>query len=248
MIKSKPGKFVEHTLINLGSFLLILFSLSAEALGQPEWRPQWKWETTYDSLGHVVELVESDYDYEYWSLNHRNEYYYTDGLVSEEFTQYAVGDNWQDNNWITNSYDSTGLELSKYYQYWSTLDTQWADWSLRTKVWDQDRNLVEVIDESWFDEMQVLSSRYSYTYHEGNLTARVYEDYADGEWVPKNRWLYEYDALNQNIEEKQQEWKWGDWRDERRSLYFYDSEGYQVEQVMQDYAVLWSTTQRVLKM
>jgi len=245
-MKSKRNSIYRYAYRNWGLFILFL-SVTGTCQGQPVWQPMWNWETSYDSIGQIVEIVESDYDFEYWSLNRRQELHYNEGLLSEKFTQYAESETWYDQFWITTTYDTSGHEILRYDQYWSTLDTQWADWGYRSKLYDENGRLTESTYESWFDDIHRPTSRNIYTYNGDELQLHTYEEFTNDGWISIYRWYFEYDSLGQNIEKRQQSIQWEMWRDLKRSIYIYDSYGLQIEELIQEIGVDWYPTIRLLK-
>ncbi|MCL2291337.1 MAG: T9SS type A sorting domain-containing protein [Bacteroidetes bacterium] len=62
------------------------------------------------------------------------------------------------------------------------------------------------------------------TYHNGNLTGRIYQNWKSNQWESYRKYNYKYDVQNNLTEQSYQVWQSGEWVNESITMYTYDAQ------------------------
>lgn len=206
-----------------------------------------KYYYTYDLLGNVASVTKTN--------NYRAFYEYDlHGNIITELWQFWVNDQWVNDTFISNTYDSTGKRILYLNQRWNNsvwlnsyrveyfydLDGKlnsylledwdgsgWVNSFRVTNTYDSNNFLIQSLQQNWGgNDWDGYTWRDTYTYDLiGNQIYHVIEVLTDNNWIKRGRWRDEYDEYNNRIFEYYDTYEENEWNDYYKWSFSYNEDG-----------------------
>lgn len=195
-----------------------------------------KWESTYSGEKIIEEIQYSwDIDSEEWELSVKNEYEYSNELISKVLEYDYLISSWDLFQQFTYTYDAQGRQIEELTEIWSVTENAFENSNISTTSYHQNGKISEELSKQWDVENQQWSVGNYYLYEfqydaNGNLIEYVSTmsmEFAGFTMIMKSKMQSEYDSNNYLIEDIDFAWEENasEWLELSKSEYTNDTEG-----------------------
>jgi len=164
----------------------------------------------YDDHYNVINLLAQSWDGFQW-INSNQRIYQYDGQDHEisNFYQFWNGAGWENGYLTTTAYNPDGEKLRVINQVWD--QTEWGTQAKDT--FEYVNHVLASATSSLFNDITgwVYYLRYLYTYQDGNLIERIYQNWDGVDWTDQYKYQYTFDGNGNNTYYLQQRFESGAW-------------------------------------
>jgi hypothetical protein len=224
---------------------------------------------TFDANGNILTKIERTWVNNAWVNDERYTYTYDAG--NRELT--ALTEKWTNNAWVedskyittynglgkvteilmqvnngfglenskrtTNSYNGNNALYERLKQVW-VLSTTWLNDEIVEYTFDVSGNVATYSQSGWNSGTSAWEGmfRYVYTYDaNNNQTVSLTQLFTNGAWVNESQGIYTYNANNRYSTVIGQKWVNNAWENQTKSDYTYDSNGWTIFSEAQKWAI-----------
>jgi len=195
-----------------------------------------KWEHTYSS-NKIVEGIQSNWDVDggVWEISNKQEYEYTNELVTKITAYRYLISSWALSQQYTYTYDAQGREIEELVEIWNETESIFENSNLSTTLYHQNGKISEELSKSWDVENEQWSEGNYYLWEfeydaNGNLIKYVSTmsmEFSGFSMITKSKIQSKYDSNNYLIEDLDFTWDTNTsvWIELSKSEYTNDAEG-----------------------
>ncbi len=219
-----------------------LINETYQTWGDTNWINVTNYIYNFDNNKRLTATIFQTWDGVTWINSTRNQDFYNDNNnLAEELIQEWSGSDWIDKDRYTYIYDENNKQAEALWEYWNGFD--WVSNGEYLYTYDDNSNLLEERFQVWSIDHWENNLLSTYTYENNNVTSLTNEEWADSIWLNTTRFIYEYDANDNQSVIIDQIWEDSIWVYNSKYTKVYDANKNVIEMTYQFWNTDWINSQ-----